>query len=113
PVHVARVGIPGDCTVGVEIVARAIERVEHRNRIAATPDRLVGVGVVGAGHPHRAATSLPSVVGALPGFTAGLSRCRYRELAPQHPAGCGVEAGDPVANPAVATGRANNDLVLD
>src|SRR5438552_2394480 len=59
PVHVAGLGVPGNRAVGVEVVARPIERIEHRHRIAGTPDSLVGVGVVGPGDPHGGTTGLP------------------------------------------------------
>jgi hypothetical protein len=54
PVHLAGIGIPGDRTVGVEIVAGTVVRIEHRHRVAGAPDGLVGLHVIGAGDPDRA-----------------------------------------------------------
>src|SRR5260370_8096625 len=90
-----------------------MERIEHRHRVARSPEGLVGGGIVGARYPHRAAASLPRIVVALPGFAAGLAGCRYRELAPQALAGRGIEPGDPVAHALIAIGGADDDLVLD
>src|SRR5262249_57907202 len=82
-------------------------------RVAGAPDRLVGGGVVGAGHPDGAAAGLPGIVVALPGLAAGLARRRDRELAPQELAGLGVEPGHPIAHALVAVGGPDDDLVLD
>src|SRR5260370_1021462 len=106
PVHVAGVGIVGDGAVGVEIVARPIGRVEHRHRIAGAPDRLVGGGIVGAGHPDGAAAGLPRIGVALPGLAAGLAGRRNGEFAPHQLAGGGIETSNPVAHALVAIGGA-------
>ena len=113
PVHLAGVGIVGDRAVGVEVVARPVGRVEHRHRVAGAPDRLVGLRIIGPGDPHGAAAGLPGVVLVLPGLAAGLAGRRHRVMAPQHLAGRGVEPGHPVAHAVVATGGADDDLVLD
>src|SRR5580704_7904711 len=67
PVHAPGVGIPRDHTIGVEVVARPIERIEHRYRIAGSPEGLVGDGIVGPRYPHRAAAGAPSIGVAFPG----------------------------------------------
>src|SRR5262249_25943821 len=113
PVHLAGVGIPRDHAVGVEIVAGAVGGVEHRHRVAGAPDHLVGLNVVGAGDPHGAAAGLPGVVLVLPGLAAGLARRRNHVFAPDDLAGRAVERGDEIAHAAIATGRADDDLVLD
>ena len=114
PVHLAGVRIPGDRAVGEEIVARPVERIEHRHRIAGAPDGLVGGGIVGAGHPHGAAAGLPGIGVALPGLAARFARrrngdicatgaCRSRHRAPA------IQSRTPL----VAAGGADDDLVLD
>jgi hypothetical protein len=50
PVHLPGVRIPGNRAVGVEVVAGAVGRVDHRHRIAGAPNGLVGAGVIGACH---------------------------------------------------------------
>ena len=113
PVHAPAVGIPRDHAVGVQVVAGAIGRIEHRHWIARAPDHLVGRGIVRARDPHGAAADLPGVVLVLPGLAAGLARRRYDVFAPDQLAGGAVERRDPVAHAAVAAGRAHDDLVLD
>src|SRR5260370_27002312 len=95
PIHFASVGVPGDGAVGEEVVAGPVGWVEHRHRIAGTPDGLVGVWIIGAGHPDGAAAGLPGVVPVLPGLTAGLARRRDRVLLPQPPAGRGLKPRHP------------------
>ena len=113
PVHVAGVGIPRDHAVGIEVVARPIERIEHRHRIAGAPQGLVGRGIVSAGDPNRTAAGAPGIGVAFPGFAAGLAGRRDRELLPHALAGRGIEPGDPVAHALVAVRRADDDFVLD
>jgi hypothetical protein len=113
PVHAAGVGIPRDHTVGVEVVARPIERIEHRHRIAGSPEGLVGDGIVGACYPHRAASGAPSIGVAFPGFAAGFARGRDRIFEPQALAGRSIETSDPVADALIAVGGTDDDLVLD
>src|SRR5215470_5994528 len=113
PVHLAGVGVVGDSAVGVEIVARSMEWIEHRHRIASAPDGLIGSGIVGAGHPHSTASGLPRIGIALPGLAAGLAGGWDSELAPEAFAGGGIEPGYPVAYTLVAVGGADDDLVLD
>jgi len=73
PVHLAGFRVPGDRAVGVKVVPRTIERVEHRHRVAGAPERLVGRRIVSARNPNCAAAGLPSVGVALPGLAAGLA----------------------------------------
>src|SRR5215831_3267877 len=82
PVHVARVGIIGDDAVGVEVVARPIERIEHRHRIAGSPQGLVGDGIVGACEPHCAAPSAPGTGIAATQTLPFESNARARTLMP-------------------------------
>src|SRR5258708_22782871 len=112
-VHVGGGGIVGDSAVGVEVVARSMERVEHRHRVASAPDSLIGSPIVGAGHPHSTASGLPRIGVALPGLAAGLAGGWDGELAPEAFAGGGIEASNPVAYALVAVGGADDGLVLD
>src|SRR5207247_4782427 len=57
---------------GVEIVARPLI-AEPRRGIAGAPEGEVGLGIVGAGHPDRAAAALVMVAACRPGFAAGLA----------------------------------------
>src|SRR5207342_1681693 len=112
PIHLAGVGIPGDHAVGVEVVAGAVAGVEHGDRIAGAPDHLVGLDVVGAGHPHGPAAGLPGdLILVLPGLAAGLAGRRDHVFAPDHLAGGAVERRDEVAHAAVAPGGTDDDLV--
>src|SRR5258708_29221639 len=113
PVHLAGVGIVGDSAGGVEVVARSMERIEHRHRVASAPDGLIGSAIVGAGHPHSTASGLPRIGVALPGLAAGLAGGWDGELAPEAFAGGGIEPSTPVAYALVAIGGADDDLVLD
>ena len=113
PVHLAAVGVPRDQTVGVEIVSRAVVRIEHRHRVSGTPKHLIGIGVIGTRDPHRAAAGLPRVVLVLPGFRAGLAGRRDHVFAPRELAGRGIQRDDEIAHAAVAARGAEDDLVLD
>src|SRR5262249_40482335 len=94
--------IIGDGAVGIEIVAGPMEWVEHRDRIAGAPERLIAGRIIGAGHPYGAAAGLPGVGGALPGFAARFARRRNRVFAPDKLAVLGVDRGDPIAHAGVA-----------
>src|SRR3954447_8529428 len=107
PVHPAVFGIPGNDAVRKEIVAWAIRRIEHRNRIPSTPENLVRLGIVGAGRPHRRAASLPGIVLVLPGLAARLAWRGHRVLSPHELAGRGIETGDPAPRAAITAGRAD------
>src|SRR6266851_1461308 len=67
PVHRPGVGIPGNRTVCIEVVAWPIGGIEHRDRVAGAPNGLVGVGVIGSGYPHGGPAGLPGIGAALPG----------------------------------------------
>src|SRR5207248_7744875 len=110
--HRGGLRVPGYHAVGVEVVARPIERIEHRHRVAGAPDGLVRSGIVGPGDPHGRAAGLPGVVVVLPGFAAGFAGRGYREFAPQHFAGRCIERRDPIAHAAVAARGSDDDLVL-
>ena len=113
PVHLAVFRIIGDGAVGVEVVTRAIGRVEHGHRIAGAPDGLVGQDVIGARHPHGAAAGLPCVVLVLPGFAARLAGGRNDEFLPGDLAGLCIKAGDPVTRSTIATRCPHDNLVAD
>src|SRR5260370_12550975 len=113
PVHLAGVGIVGDSAVGVEVVARSMERVEHRHRVASAPDSLIGSPIVGAGHPHSTASGLPRIGVALPGLAAGLAGGWDGELAPEAFPGDAIEPSNPLANALPAVGGAAPALVPD
>src|SRR5262249_24913417 len=108
PVHLDGIGIPRDGAVGVEIVAWARPRIHHRHRVAGTPDRGVGGGIIGAGDPDGATAGLPGIVLVLPGLAAGLAGRRNGVFEPELPASRGIEPGDEIAYAAVATRRADD-----
>src|SRR6516165_1002241 len=113
PVHLAGVGVPGDQAVGVEVVARSVVRVIHRDWVAGAPEDLVRGRVIGPGHPHGAAASLPSVVVVLPGLSPLLAGRRNHVLTPDELAGRRVKRHDEIANSMIATGSPQDDLVFD
>src|SRR5262249_34855924 len=84
-----------------------------RHGIARTPVGKVGGRVVGAGAVEGAAASEIGVVVVLPALVAGLTGPRDRIGLPLDVAGLRVERGDPVAQAAVATGTADDDVVLE
>src|SRR5262249_19069064 len=96
-----------------EIVTRPMGRIEFRDRIAGAPDGLVGLRIVGAGHPDRPAAGLPGIVLVLPGLAAGFARRRNGVFAPEELAGLGVTLGAPATSPVAARRRAHQDLVLE
>src|SRR5260370_24604090 len=70
PIHFASVAVPGHGAVGEEVISGPVGWVEHRHRIACTPDGLVGVWIIGSRYPDAASAGLPGVVPVLPGLTA-------------------------------------------
>src|SRR5262249_17230686 len=113
PVHVAGVGIVGDRAVGEQVVTWPMGRIELWDRVARAPDGLIGLRIVGAGDPDRAAAGLPGVGLVLPGLTAGLTRARDGVFAPDKFSARGIERGDPVTDAGAARRRTHQDLVLD
>src|SRR5262249_2431948 len=83
------------------------------HRVADAPKRLVGVGIVAAGHPHGAAAGLPGVVPILPRLAAGFARRRNGVFTPQELPSGRIQRRHPIAGAAVAAGGPEHDLVLD
>src|SRR5712691_2978351 len=90
---------------GEEIVTRAL--VTHPwPAIAGAPEGQIGLGIVGASDPYRAAASLP-LVACGPGFAARLARCRHRVSRPRWLSGLGIERRDKAANAELTTRNAD------
>ena len=95
---------------GIEIVAGMHLAGPRRGVTDAPIDRL-GVLVVIAGHPGRAATVLPVL--ALPGVVAGLAFAGNGIGPPQLLAVLGIIGGDIAAHAELAAGAADDDLAVD
>ena len=113
PDHLAIGGVEPDRRVGEEVVARAVFRIEHRDRLAGAPDRQLGRWIIRAGYPEGAAPMLPGIGVAFPGLTAGLARCGNRISPPEPLAGIRVQRVDMGAGALVAAAAADDELVVD
>src|SRR5262249_53560379 len=86
----ASIGIEGDQTVGVQVVALTHIAVPVGPRISRTPEDSVALRIVGAGAPRGRAASFPAI--AVPGFVPRFAL-----------GGNGVEAPQPLARLGVVT----------
>src|SRR5262249_50457036 len=90
------------------VVAGPIFRIPVGPGIAdALVDR-VGLSIIGAGFPDRAAAVLPALLAVLPGLVAGLAGARDGVGPPHLLAGVEVDALDESADAELATGGAGN-----
>ena len=111
PPDLSRRHIHGDSRGGIEVVAGAL--VAHPwPAVAGAPVRQVGLGIVVAGHPHRAATGLPLIAISRPGFASWFSRRRNRVGPPQLLAGVGMVRGDEPANAELSARRSDQHLAI-
>src|SRR5262249_14434188 len=111
--HLAGVDIETERRVGVEIVARAVFRIEHRRRLAGAPERQLEIWIIGAGLPEGPGTLLPGIVVVLPGFVARLARRRHAEGPPYDRPGISVESVDRGARTLVDAAAGDDQLVAD
>ena len=111
PLELTGVGVERDDRFAVEVVAGAAIAVPVGTRIADAPVGQIEIGIVGAGHPDRAAAGLPRIAG--PRLVSALARTGNGVEAPGLLAGAGVERGDKPADAEFAADGADDDLVLD
>ena len=106
----ARGDVERDRRRRVEVVAGAL--VAHpRAAVAGAPEREVGLGIVGAGDPHRTAAGLP-LVALRPRLAARFARRRHGVRPPRLLAGLGVKRRDEAANAHLAARCADHDLAV-
>src|ERR1035441_8448975 len=80
PFQRSRGGVESDDAARIKVVSAPVGGVQVRRGVSHAPIEEVEIGVVGAGHPCRAAAEAPTVAG--PGFRAFLARRRDRVEAP-------------------------------
>src|SRR5262249_11890211 len=112
PTHFPGINVERDKTVRIEVVARALVAVPIRAGIADAPIQEPEFGIVGTGHPRRAAAVLrafatPSLVGD---FVFGT---RNGPETPDLRTGLGVVRIEKPADPRLAAGHAGDDLTVD
>jgi hypothetical protein len=113
PLHLAGFDVVGDRGVSEQVIARAVLRIEHGNRLARTPYGQIEGWVIRACLPESAPAVLPGVGVALPGFATRLARRRNRIRPPELLAGIRIQGIDMVASAPVPAAAADDELVAD
>ena len=113
PFDRAGIGIQGDGTVGIQVVARTVFRIPVRAGVANTPDDQILIRIIRAGNPGRAAAVFPGIVQILPGFVTRLTRTGNGEPAPAFFLGIEIGRCQPAANPVFSATDTGNCHVFD
>src|SRR5437773_4604945 len=102
--------VDGDGGCGVEIVARAL--IAHPGAaVTGAPERQVGLWIVIACDPHRAAAGLP-LIAVRPGFAARLAGRGHAVGSPHLFAAVESEGGNETAYPELTARRADHHLAV-
>src|SRR4029077_6499832 len=110
PFELAGVGIQGEDTIGIEVVAGTRCSVEIGGGIAGAPVDGIEFWIVGARHPSGAAPAQVHFAG--PTGRAGLAGAGNSPKTPSELAGFRAECGNEAAHAIVAAGSSDNDFVL-
>ena len=113
PLQRAGVGIQRDDRIGIQVGALPRIRIPVRAGIAGAEVQEIQLGVVRAGHPDRSSAVLPGVAVRWPCEVARFTRSRHGVEPPDLFSALRVERGDETADPVLAAGRADDDLVVD
>ena len=112
PLDLARIDVHRERAVGVEVVAGPVLVVPVRAGVADAPDQGVGLRVVAACDPGRAAAVRGRAL-VLPGLRAGLAGRGDGVGAPDFLVGVEVGRRDPAADAVLGAGNARDREVLD
>ncbi len=96
--------------IGIQVISRPVVADQVRPGSAIRPDQRIGLLVVVAGHPGRAAGMRQRCFG--PGFGARLARCGHRPYSPDFFASLLVIGGQETTRAVVAPRDAGDDQVV-
>ena len=111
PAELAAVRVERQQRIGVQVVAFADFPVPVRAGVAGSPINEVQLRVVGAGDPGRGGAAFPTV--PRPSLVAGLAGAGHGPETPGALAALRVVGVEEAAHAVLASGHADDDLVLD